>query len=65
VQLRSNPPSKDGDTTAYYELLVEHTGTLSLCRYSRQQKSQRTPVSAEVTREVLLRLVDDFAAAAV
>jgi hypothetical protein len=65
VQLRSNPPSKDGDTTAYYELLVEHTGMLSLRRYSRQQKSQRTPIPAEVTREVLLRLVGDFATAAV
>jgi hypothetical protein len=64
VQLRSNPPSKDGDATAYYELLVEHTGSISLRRYSRQQKSQRTPIAAEVTRQVLLRLVEDFATAA-
>lgn len=65
VQMRSNPPSKDADGTSYYELLVSRSGDLSLCRYSRAAGSSRTPIPAHVTREVLLRLVADFSAAAV
>jgi hypothetical protein len=62
VQMRSNPPQKDADRTSYYELLVSRSGTLSLCRWTREAKSVRQPVPAQVTREVLLRLADDFAA---
>jgi hypothetical protein len=62
VQMRSNPPQKDADRTSYYELLVSRAGTLSLCRWTREAKEQRQPVPAQVTREVLLRLADDFAA---
>jgi hypothetical protein len=62
VQMRSNPPQKDADRTSYYELLVSRAGTLSLCRWTREAKAVRQPVPAQVTREVLLRLADDFAA---
>jgi hypothetical protein len=64
VQLRSSPPSKDADGTSYYELLVSRSGELSLCRYSRAAGSSRSVIPAHVTREVLLRLVADFSAAA-
>lgn len=63
VQMRSNPPQKEADRTSYYELLVRDTGTLSLCRFVRPAGQQRARVPAEVTREVLLRLVGDFATA--
>ncbi len=62
VQLRSNPPQKDADSTSYYELLVSRGGELSLCRYTRAAQSARTIVPAQITREVLLRLAGDFAA---
>jgi hypothetical protein len=62
VQMRSNPPQKEADRTSYYELLVSRAGTLSLCRWTREAKAVRQPVPAQVTREVLLRLADDFAA---
>lgn len=64
VQMRSNPPQKDADRTSYYELLVSRSGELSLARYSRAAGGPREVIPAQVTREVLERLVDDFAAAA-
>ncbi len=64
VHLRSNPPHNDADRTSYYELLVSRSGTLSLCRWTREARAQRQPVPAQVTREVLLRLAEDFAAVA-
>ena len=60
VQLRSNPPQKEADRTSYYELLVTRAGEISLCRYSRAGKQGREMIPAQVTREVLLRLVADF-----
>ena len=62
VQMRSNPPHKDDDGTTYYELLVRREG-LSLCRYSRAVGQTRQAIPANITREVLLRLADDFVAA--
>lgn len=64
VQMRSNPPQKDASQTSYYELLVRDSGDLSLCRFVRPNGQSRTRIPAEVTREVLLRLVGDFATAA-
>lgn len=64
VQLRSNPPAKDEDGTSYYELLVSQRGNLSLCRYQRTAGAPRTTIPAHVTREVFLRLIGDFSAAA-
>ena len=62
VQLRSNPPQKDEDGTHYYELLVRRGGELHLRRYQKQPGDVRQSIPASLTREVLLRLVADFAA---
>lgn len=64
VQMRSNPPQKDADRTSYYELLVARSGQLSLARYSRTAGQDREVIPAQVTREVLARLVDDFSSVA-
>jgi hypothetical protein len=64
VQLRSVPPQKEDDKTSYYELLVQRTGEISLTRYESVVGQGRAPIAAQVTREVLSRLVEDFAAVA-
>lgn len=64
VQLRSNPPQRDEQRTSYYELLVRRGGELSLCRWTKDPGDSRQPLPAHVTREVFLRLVGDFSAAA-
>ena len=64
IQMRSNPPSKDGDRTSYYELLVAKRGELSLVRFTRTAGQPREAVPAHVTREVLCRLTGDLADAA-
>jgi len=63
IQLRSSPPQKDDSRTSYYELLVKRGGFISLCRFQKQPGEVRRLVPAEVTREVFLRLVDDFSRA--
>jgi hypothetical protein len=63
VQLRSNPPQKDENGTSYYELLVAAGGRLTLCRFNKPAGNPRHRIPAQVTREVFLRLVADFAAA--
>ncbi len=63
VQLRSLPPGRDQDRTLYYELLAQRGGWLQLTRYSQGSGQPREPVSAQVTREVLLRLAGDLASA--
>lgn len=65
VQLRSNPPQRDDNGTRYYELLVRKGGELSLRRFQKQPGGLREIIPAQVTREVFLRLVADFSAAAV
>lgn len=62
VQMRSLPPRRDEDGTHYYELLVRKGGHLSLCRYAHRPGQTRQVAPANVTREVLLRLVEDFEA---
>jgi hypothetical protein len=64
VQLRSNPPQRNEDRTSYYELLVSRGGRLSLVRYTKPAGQPRRPITSHVTREVLLRIVGDFAQAA-
>jgi hypothetical protein len=61
VQMRSSPPQRDDNGTRYYELLVRRGGELSLRRFEKQPGNVRQAVPAHVTREVFLRLVDDFA----
>jgi hypothetical protein len=63
VQLRSSPPQKGEDGTSYYELMVRRGGHITLSRYSKQTGQLRQIVPAQVTREVLGRLADDFLAA--
>jgi hypothetical protein len=64
VQMRSLPPKQQSDQVDYYELLVARSGELALARYSRAKGGQRMAIPAQVTREVLLRLSADLAAAA-
>jgi hypothetical protein len=64
VQLRSNPPQRDDNGTSYYELLLKKGGLISLSRYNKEPREVRRLVPAQVTREVFLRLVDDFSKAA-
>ncbi|MBS0209867.1 MAG: hypothetical protein JSS27_13040 [Planctomycetes bacterium] len=64
VQMRSVPPTKDDGRTSYYELIVRKPGELSLCRYATTAAAGRQVILAQVTREVFLRLVRDFAAVA-
>jgi hypothetical protein len=63
IQMRSNPPHKDDNLTTYYELVVKRGGLISLCRFQKQPGDVRQVVPAQATREVFLRLVDDFSKA--
>lgn len=60
VQLRSNPPQKGDDGTSYYELMVRRGGDITLSRYAKKPGQLRLIIPAQVTREVLARLADDF-----
>jgi len=64
VQMRSSPPQKDEDSTSYYELLARRGGHVSLIRYTKPSGQVRSQAPAHLTREVLLRLVDDFSSVA-
>jgi hypothetical protein len=63
VQLRSNPPQKGEDSTSYYELMVRRGGDITLSRYEKKPGMMRQIVPANITREVLQRLAEDFVAA--
>lgn len=60
LQLRSCPPSQDDDTRAYFELAVRDDGTISLARYEKANGEQRRNVPANLTREMLVRLICDL-----
>jgi hypothetical protein len=62
AQLRSSPPQRDDDGRSYYELTVRRGGEIALARYRKEPGTPRAQIAATVTREVLLRLVDDFEA---
>ena len=62
AQLRSSPPQRDDDGRSYYELTVRRGGEISLCRFRKEPGTPRQNIAANVTREVLLRLADDFEA---
>lgn len=64
VQMRSHPPHLHDGKITYYELLVQKGVVITLSRFVKESGSSRTIVPAQVTREVFLRLVRDFAAAA-
>jgi len=63
VQMRSIPPYRAENATSYYEVLV-NAGAISLKRYNKSKREARRAEPYAITREVLNRLVDDFAAAA-
>lgn len=65
VQMRSTTPQRDRESSTYYELLVKTGGSLSLRRYRKPTGAIREPIDATLTREVLVRLVDDLLAAVV
>lgn len=62
VQLRSSPPQRDDDGRSYYELTVRRGGEIALARFRKENGGARQQIAANVTREVLLRLVDDMCA---
>jgi len=62
AQLRSSPPQRDDDGRSYYELTVRRGGEIALVRYRKEPGAARQQIPANITREVLLRLVDDFEA---
>ena len=62
VQLRSNPPQRDDDGRSYYELMVRRGGEITLARFRKENGNARQPITATITREVLIRLVSDFCA---
>jgi hypothetical protein len=64
IQMRSVPPQREADVTSYYEVLVRRGGELSLRRWAKAPGEVRQSLPAQVTREVFLRLVGDFSAAA-
>ncbi len=63
AQLRSSPPQRDDDDgRSYYELTVRRGGEIGLVRFRKESGTPREQIAAHVTREVLLRLADDFEA---
>jgi hypothetical protein len=60
VQLRSSPPQQDDDGRSYYELIVRRGGEIELARFRKENGGARQQIAATVTREVLVRLVNDF-----
>ena len=60
VQLRSDPPHREGDEWTYYELLVRRCGEIRLQRFCAEHHRPREPITAQFTREVLVRLADDL-----
>ena len=62
IQMRSSPPQVGDDGRSYYELLVRRGGEVTLRRYHKAPGQPRSVVPAQVTREVLGRLGDDFVA---
>lgn len=60
VQMRSNPPLVGDSATVYYELLLRRGGSVELARYEKLPGAARTRVPANLTHEVVGRLIDDF-----
>lgn len=64
VLVRSTPPAKNGAETAYYELRISAPSNLTLRRYTRSGHDGAPQFcDIQVTREALLKLVDDLCAA--
>lgn len=63
VQMRSNPPHQQETGRFYYELILKRGGLVAMYRYEKQPGAIRSRVAANLTHEVLGRLVEDFNAA--
>ncbi len=59
LQLRSERPQQHDSGRRYYEILAR-PASLHLCRYEKATGMKRQRVPAQLTREVLLRLVGDL-----
>jgi len=62
--LRSNEPSRRGDSLSYYELLLAKRGEATVRRYQSNQQagSRREQVTFALTHEVLAKFASDLAA---
>ena len=60
VQMRSSPPQQQEDGRFYYELNLRRGGSVSMYRYEKHPGAVRQRVAANLTHEVLGRLIDDF-----
>lgn len=60
ARLRSDPPSQSTEGTTYYEVFVRRGGEVELRRFRATHGAKRLAIPAFVTREVLLRLVEDL-----
>lgn len=64
VLIRSTPPTRQSDQTAFYEILVKAPGALSLRRYTRgAHDAERQSSDIRITHEVLVKLASDLVAA--
>lgn len=59
LQLRSKRPETRESSRRYYEILARPRA-LHLCRYEKSNGQKRQRVPAQLTREVLARLIGDF-----
>lgn len=61
VMIRSTPPTREPNATAFYEMLLQAPGNLSLRRYIRTPGSdERQQADMQATHEVLQKLVQDI-----
>jgi hypothetical protein len=63
VQIRSQSPTARSEQRGYYEVRLFKQGSLRMERYAFDEATrQRRTIPCQLTREVLERLADDFAA---
>jgi hypothetical protein len=63
VQIRSERPTPRADQRGYYEIRLFRQGSLRMERFTLDEATRvRRPTLCQLTREVLERLADDFAA---
>lgn len=62
VQLRSTKPDTRVGSRSYYEVLVKTGGSVSLQRFEAPKGELRRSVSMTLTKEILIRLAEDFLA---
>lgn len=61
LQLRSQPPDQANNTVAYYEIILDSAGKLTLTRYQKQKwEKQRSRVPIKITEDVLEKLINDL-----